>query len=488
MIASLIRNNKLKLLTIVLAWIPTPVFAANGSVEILNYKTDGDRVIMKVKVIDAENQPVSGLSRDNFQIKTFDEKGIEANPVVDKVLSPELSQPEPANIIILLDMSGSMQQRDGSKVRKLNGATKAIRKILQELRNQKLPYQIAIVPFGFADDPKKCSVVYDVNESKIRKNFYEIKDTNLDSQIDELASQNVCAATNLYQPIQEAVEFLALKGKSLQTKETTDPGLVGFLTNFIKNLFNSPQAKENTDPRLAVILLSDGYHVIDRSHEQAQFNSLREILQKYSTKVTVHTIGYGETLQELRDRTNCPLTNAELTVNNVSLICKLPNLSSQEFIFEAMQLITEKDNQFAPPQTDINTFIVDEKRLKDIASATGGLYKFSTSSEDVANSLVTFFKTLREYEVTYKQKDAKQAVEYKTILTVTSQERNFEFSSPEKLIRLNNFGFQAALSWQEYLIVLGITFSFAITWFFIFWRWSSQLRNELEKVAKVSKQ
>ena len=104
MIASLIRNNKLKLLTIVLAWIPTPVFAANGSVEILNYKTDGDRVIMKVKVIDAENQPVSGLSRDNFQIKTFDEKGIEASPVVDKVLSPELSQPEPANIIILLDI------------------------------------------------------------------------------------------------------------------------------------------------------------------------------------------------------------------------------------------------------------------------------------------------------------------------------------------------------------------------------------------------
>jgi uncharacterized protein YegL len=409
MIASLIRNNKLKLLTIVLAWIPTPVFAANGSVEILNYKTDGDRVIMKVKVIDAENQPVSGLSRDNFQIKTFDEKGIEASPVVDKVLSPELSQPEPANIIILLDMSGSMQQRDGSKVRKLNGATKAIRETLQQIRKQKLPYQIALVPFGFSPSKQSCPIAYNVNENIIIKNLRDIKDTNLDSQIDELASQNVCAATNLYQPIQEAVEFLALKGKSLQ-------------------------AKENTDPRLAVILLSDGYHVIDRPHEQAQFNSLREILQKYSTKVTVHTIGYGETLQELRDRTNCPLTDAELTVNNVSLICKLPNLSSEEFIFEAMQLITGTDNQFAPPQSDINTFIVDEQRLKDIASATGGLYKFSTSSEDVANSLVTFFKTLREYEVTYKQKDAKQAVEYKTILTVTSQERNFEFSSPEKLI------------------------------------------------------
>jgi|GEM_PF-6617169 len=94
------------------------------------------------------------------------------------------------------------------------------------------------------------------------------------------------------------------------------------------------------------------------------------------------------------------------------------------------------------------------------------------------------FKTLREYEVTYKQKDAKQATEYKTILTVTSQERNFKFSSPEKLIRLNNFGFQAALSWQEYLVVLAITSFFAITWFFIFLRWSSQLRNQLEKVSK----
>ncbi|BAY27515.1 von Willebrand factor type A [Calothrix sp. NIES-2100] len=456
MIASSIRNNKLSLLAILLTWIPTPTLAANGSVEILNYKTDGDRVILKVRVLDSENQPVSSLSRENFQIKTVDEQGKAASFPAVQVISPELSQPDPAKIVILLDMSGSMQQRDANKVRKLNGATQAIREILQELRKQKLPYQIAIVPFGFSPSEKLCSIVYDVSQNKIKNSFRDIKDTNLDNEITELASQNVCAATNLYQPVESAVKFLSTSGNSLQ-----------------------PQ--EKTDPRLAVILLSDGYHVVDRAHEQQQFDSLRKVLQTYSTKVTVHTIGYGETLEELRDRTKCSLKDSELTVNNVSTICKLPKLTSEEFIFEAMQLIKGTDNQYAPPTTDLNTFIVDEQRLNDIAKATGGLYKFSKNSQDVANSLITFFKTLREYEVTYQQKDAKQATQYKTIVTVTSQERNFKFSSPEKLIRLNNIGFQAALSLQNYLIVIAITVGFAITWFLIFWRWTSQLRSDSER-------
>ncbi|MBO3460170.1 VWA domain-containing protein [Aetokthonos hydrillicola Thurmond2011] len=457
-IASSIRNNKLSFLVFFLTWIPVPTLAASGSVEILNYKTDGDRVILKVRVLDSENQPVSSLSRENFQIKTVDEQNAQANFRVDKVISPELSKPDPANIIILLDMSGSMQQRDASKVRKLNGATKAIQEILQQLRKENLPYQVAIVPFGFSDSRQACSIVYDVNENKIRNSFREITNTDLDSQINELASQNVCAATNLYQPVGEAVKFLGTQGNTLHTKE-------------------------NTEPRLAVILLSDGYHVVDRPSEHQQFESLRKVLQKYSTKVTVHTLGYGETLQELRDRTKCPFTDtSQLTVNQVSTTCKLPKLTPQEFIFEAMQLIKGTDNQYAPPSTDIDTFIVDEQRLKDIAEATGGLYKFSTNSQDVANSLINFFKTLREYEVIYRQKDAKQATQYRTIVTVVSQERNFEFSSPEKLIRLNNIGFQAELSWQNYLIVLLSTFGFAIIWFFIFWRWSSQLRSESERV------
>ncbi|KYC35196.1 hypothetical protein WA1_08540 [Scytonema hofmannii PCC 7110] len=477
-IASSIRNNKLDphvrrsspptsypllpilyfLLPIPYSLFPTPTLAANGSVEILNnYKTDGDRVILKVRVLDLENQPVSGLNRENFQIKTVDEQGKEATFPVDKVVSPELSQPDPANIIILLDMSGSMQQRDATKVRKLNGATKAIREILQQLRKENLPYQIALVPFGFSDSKKTCPIVYDVSENIIRNSFRDIKDINLDSQIDELANQNVCAATNLYQPVEEAVKFLGTQGNSLQTQE-------------------------KTDSRLAVILLSDGYHVIERSREQQQFESLRDVLQKYSTKVTVHTLGYGETLQQLRDRTKCRLKDTELTVNKVSATCKLPNLTSEEFIFEAMQLITETDNQYASPSTDINTFIVDEQRLNDIAKATGGLYKFSTNSQDIANSLINFFKTLREYEVTYQQKDAKQATQYKTIVTVFSQERNFDFSSLEKLIRLNNIGFQAELSLHDYLLVLASTFGFAIIWFLIFWWWSRQLRSESERV------
>ncbi|MBD2195244.1 MULTISPECIES: vWA domain-containing protein [Calothrix] len=455
-IASSIRNNKLGLLAMLLTWIPTPLLAANGSVEILNYQTDGDRVILKVRVLDQENQPVSSLKRDNFQIKTIDEQGKTASFPVTQVISPELAQPDPAKIVILLDMSGSMQQRDANKVRKLNGATQAIREILQQLRKQNLPYEIAIVPFGFSISEQNCALVYDVSQNKIQNSFRDIKDTKLDNEINQLAAQNVCAATNLYQPVAEAVKFLGTGG-------------------------NSPQNQDKIKPRLAVILLSDGYHVVNRPQESQQFESLRKTLQQYSTKVTVHTLGYGENLQELRDRTKCPLKDNELTVNQVSSICKIPKLKPEEFIFEAMQLIAGKDNQYAPPTTDINTFIVDEQRLNDIAKATGGLYKFSKNSQDVANSLITFFKTLREYEVTYKQTDAQQATQYKTIVTVTSPERNFKFSSPQKQIRLNNIGFQAALSWHNYLIIIAMTFAFALAWFIIFWRWTSQLRSDSER-------
>lgn len=445
------------------------VLAGNGSVEILNSRTDGDLVILKVRVLDLDNQPISGLKLNNFQISTVDEQGVSANPPIVKVVSPENSEPDPANIIILLDMSGSMQQRDTTKIRKLDGAVNAIRELLQQLREKNLPYQIAIVPFGFSDSPTKCSISYKVNEEEIKQKFRSLKDSNLDNQLNDLASTDVCAATNLYQPLEEAVSFLGSQGSSIVT---------------ITNNGNSTETKPNT--RLAVILLSDGYHVVDRDkpdrpNEEQQFAKLRKVLQSNSTKVTVHTLGYGDSLRKLRDRTKCPLKDAQLdtpqAVDMVRKNCKISELKADQFIEEAMLLISRTDAQYSPPSNDINTFIVDERRLKDIAKATGGLNDFPQSSKDVAIGLIRFFATLREYEVSYKQTGAKPAAAYKTIVVATSKERNLEFSSPETSIRLSNIIFsQLPLEIRLYILLTTIV-GIGGTWIILFWLWSDRLRN-----------
>jgi hypothetical protein len=465
-----IRNSKLTFFSILLSLMPiSPVLANNGSVEILNYRTDGDLVILKVRVLDSDNQPVSGLKLNNFQISTVNEQGVSANPAVVKVVSPENSKPDPANIIILLDMSGSMQQRDATKIRKLEGAVRAIRELLQQLREKDLPYQIAIVPFGFSDSSENCSVTFKVNEEEIKQKFRSLKDTNLDNQLNDLANRDVCAATNLYQPVGEAVKFLGLQGGSIVT--STNKG-------------NSIEANPNT--RLAVILLSDGYHVVDRDkpdrpNEEQQFAKLRKVLQSNSTKVTVHTLGYGDSLRKLRDRTKCPLKDSQLdtpqAVDMVRKNCKIPELKADQFIEEAMLLISRTDAQYSPPTNDINTFIVDERRLKDIARATGGLNDFPQSSKDVVISLIRFFATLREYEVIYKQTGAKPATAYKTIVVATSKERNLEFSSPETSIRLSNIIFsQLPLEIRLYILLITIV-GIGGTWIILFWLWSDRLRN-----------
>ena len=466
-IAFSIRNSRLTLFSILLALMPiSPVLAGNGSVEVLSNRTDGDLVILKVRVLDSDNQPVSGLNRNNFKVNTVDEKGVSANPPIVKVVSPEKSKPDPANIIILLDMSGSMQQRDATKVRKLEGAVRAIRELLQQLKEKDLPYQIAIVPFGYSDSPVECSITYSVNEEEIKQKFRSLKDPNLDSQLDTLADRDVCAATNLYQPVEEAVKFLGSQGSSIVTSP---------------NKGNSTESNANT--RLAVILLSDGYHVVDRPNEEQQFAKLRKILQTNSTKVTVHTLGYGESLKKLRTRTKCPLTDAQLdtpqAVDMVSNDCKIPELKVEQFIEEAMILISRTDAQYALPTNDINTFIVDERRLKDIARATGGLNDFPQSSKDVASGLIRFFATLREYEVIYKQTGAKPAAAYKTIVTATSKERNLEFSSSETTIRLSNIVF-SSLPLEPRFYILLITVGIGGLWILLFWLWSDRLRANSE--------
>lgn len=414
-----------------------PLSATASTVEIYRTSSQGDRVTLKVKVLDDNRVPILGLKEENFRVETTNNRGrrITLEPPKISVLSPEESQPDPAYIIILLDMSGSMKHEDSGGVKKLDGAINAIREFINLAKADNLPAQISIVPFG--EGGESCQYGYQVNEKNLEDNFLEATDSGLEKQLNELINVPVCASTNIYQPLAKAVSYL---GKP--------------------NRFYQPASDINSEdkppPKLAVILVSDGFHVSNRLNEQQQFQSLINVLKKNS-QVTVHTLGYGESLSQLRHRAICSssLLNEQLTVDNVSSYCRLRG-------------------------ADINEFIVDQPRLKEIAQATGGIDEFSADAKAVAESLKKFFTTLREYEIIYQQPGADRATIHTTKVFSNSSERGLNnLVSDDKNIRMGNFLY-SSLPLSSRIGLFAFSILLGLAGLIPFMRWSQALKEQAE--------
>ncbi|GAB1543732.1 hypothetical protein NUACC21_64080 [Scytonema sp. NUACC21] len=413
--------------------LPLPVIA--NTVTISQYRVRGNRVTLKIKVLDSENVPIQGLTRHNFQIQTTNQQGklVNSKNIKFDLLPPERqSQPEPVYVAILLDMSGSMQREDAAKNKKLNGAVTAIEKFINTAKNQKLPLQVALVPFGYRGS-NSCQYLYEVDKNTIANNspFFKVNDERLKNQLQQLSGIPVCASTNLYQPLEAAIQHL--RNQYTQVVSNVDE--------------NIPK------PRLAVILLSDGY---DATKEE-QFQSLKPLL-KQSPQVTVHTLGYGETLYQLRDRAICSefIPNDYLSPETVSKFCRLLN-------------------------ADIREFIIDEPRLKSIAASTGGIYKLSANAGEVAKSLTDFLTTLREYEIVYLQPDANRATRHRTSVKVLSPFSGLQNISSQPIdVRMSNFIYRP-LSLPERLRIMGLIIFLTLVGILTFMLWSQHLKQQAER-------
>ncbi|MGB3204171.1 MAG: vWA domain-containing protein [Crinalium sp.] len=429
-IQKLKQGQLIALVATLMGLLPLPAVAS--SVDIYRWTTKGDRVTLRVKVLDDERIPVQGLISQNFQVQTTDKDGntVTLKPNQIRLISPEQSQPEPAYLVLLLDMSGSMLRNDLSSTQKLKGATDGIRSFINEVRTANLPVQISVVPFGEAGSI--CGNVFKVNAKSIEQKFYPATSSELDNQLTVLANTKACAATNIYQPVTEAVKYLGERFKVNPDSENS----------------------QEIPPKMGVILLSDGFDVY-RNNEKKRFQNLLGILRQ-NPQVIVHTLGYGERLNELRDRVNCPLSDKQLTVDNVSTYCKLRD-------------------------QNINEYIVDGQRLKQIAQATGGIHKFPQDSQEVADSLKTFLTTLREYEINYKQPGADRATKHSTTVKVNSSSRKINnIASEPRQIAMGNFIY-TALPFKERLNILGFTALAGIAGFFIFKGWSKNLKGQAER-------
>ncbi len=381
-------NSKqiLPFLSLITCLIPLPAIA--NTVEIYDYISRSNKITLKVKVNDENNFPIEGLQANNFTLATQDNQGntVTLNSNQFYFESPVQTKPDTAYIAILLDMSGSMKHKDSRGYQKLAGATTAIKEFITSAKKENLDIKISLIPFGYAGNTA-CNYLYEVNQDNIGTNypFLELNHPKLDEKLKEYQNVDVCAATDLHQPLLAASKHLRAK-----------------FQQHSQNFSNS----QKISPRLVTILLSDGFD----NRTKQETGQLKEILQQ-SPKINVHTLGYGESLKNLRDRAICDeyIPNDELTPQTVIENCRLPK-----------------------SQGNIAEFVIDEQKLTDIAHSTGSTYQISNNAETVAKSLIQVLKTLREYRITYEQPGAERGGTYTPTVKVNNTSLGVNNISPIK--------------------------------------------------------
>jgi von Willebrand factor type A domain len=414
---------------------------ATPTIKVTPGQPQGGRVTLSVKVLDANNIPIDGLKVENFRVATaklLDQAGqnlLQFNPIpaASLRLIPPARQleGESSYVIILVDMSGSMQELDSKKVRKLEGAIAAIRGFIKSARDSRFNLNIAVIPFG--EDSKRSECNYKVDPSEIKKRLLPIQDRILNTLVDQLAAAQPCAATNLYDPLEAAVQYL------------------GKPERFV--------GKSGQLARRSVILLSDGFDTASRKPNNAKseprrFNRLQKVLT--GSGVTVHTLGYGESLEKLRGRVKCSqsVRKGDSLINDLQRFCKVANGDKVERL------------------------IVDKPRLRQMAEVTGGISQFPENADDAAASLATFFRTLQAYELQYVEPTAETAALYKAKVQVVSDPRGIDATSAPVKVRLPIFVFYPLPFFPERLLLLFVSLAGIGTIAFMFYKWSEKLKAE----------
>ena len=425
-IASSIRKHNLKQLSFnvsvgALALSPlsfglllsTPTLAAGPSnVEIAGTPTvEDDEVTVRISVTDDQNRPIVDLLDNDFQLMLDgDEFAFDSR----KWKRPGEAVPPPAWIIVLLDMSGSMTEADGQGTTKIEGALGAIRQFKEAIaqRTENLPEanvpKIAIVPFGEAGEG--CAG-FGISDNQLSR-FFSAKDYLLENQLVYLESQTPCASTNLYEPIRKAVNYLG------------NPENEDF---YVEEDSTEPQ------PRLSVIVLSDGFH--NGGDEAEAFEQLIRVIRQ-SPDVIIHTLGYG-------------LTPAELGATRDSI--NAGKIRADEF--------------------------VDEVRLAEIAQLTGGISEFSADAETVVQKLQLFLNALLgEYEIRYTQPNAARGSTHTVQAAVLTD--GGALQSAPKDYKIRTHGHKALPGSARAGLFVGTLGVMGLCGVLPFWMWSNQLKRE----------
>lgn len=408
-------TRRLSISTLMLACFSHPSFAQAKSAEIIGTPAvKEDRVTIRIKVKGKDDKPVMGLLDTDFRL-IVDDQEVKFKPKDWK--NPEQTVPPPAWIIVLLDFSGSMNQPDSQGKTKLAGAINAIREFSRVLAERGGNTQLAIVPFG---KPGPNCEGYPVNNDILGK-FFPAGDFKLENHLNYLESLKPCASTNLYEPLNKALRFLA---------NTENPR------------FYPPEGAQEPQPRLSVILLSDGYH--NAANEEQDFRNLERLL-RVNEGIIIHTLGYG------------------LTPEQLGVKYKLGRAATRRDLGRGAGKVPEEE-------------FVDRDRLKQIANLTGGINEFSGDAEAIASNLKLFLNALLgEYEISYTEPNPERGSKHKVYVEITSSENNSVVKSEPKPYSIFWFSLPSKI---RYTIVLCTFLVIAFGGIVPFWFWGKQLKEQ----------
>jgi len=417
-IASLTHRLNLatSLAILILAALADPSWGQVKSVDIIDSpKVKDDQITVRIKVKNKEGSPMMGLQDTDFKL-IVDQK--EAEFKTQNWKSAEETVPPPVWIIVLLDFSGSMNEPDSKGGKKILGAINAIRQLTKVSSERGNNTQISIVPFG--EPSVYCQQGYPVNKNTLDK-FFLAQDVKLQYNLDYMASLTPCASTNLYEPLRQAVKFLS---------NSQDPR------------FYLPPNSDQPKPRLSIILLSDGYH--NAANEEQDFQDLSNLLKRNSN-ITIHTLGYGLTSEQLGEKYH------------------LGRAATRADIGQGANKVPEEE-------------FVDQKRLAEIANLTGGMTEFSGDASSIAENLQLFMNDLLgEYEITYTEPNPERGSQHHVQVEVTVRGSTpVRSASSDYTIR----AFGRSLPLQVRLIMLIFIAVLGIGGVVPFYFWGKHLKEE----------
>jgi len=266
---SILKHSAICLLSLTVTWQPS---IAAETLKIVKYYDENNtehqvEAVIEFKVLDEENRLKEGLDKKDIELKSNGE-------LVDDfiLIKPDEKKPDPSNIIILLDVTGSMNQLDRNNQIRGLAAIAAIRSFIKDIEEKEYPSKISLVPF--AEDGKNCGGGYlppPVNDSALSK-FYSPEAPELQKELSDLENRfksknkKPCGSTNIRQPLGNAIRYL-------------------------HNNYSKKEAGSQEQSRLGIILVSDGYDPV-LSQKKSELNELEKLIQK-NPEVTINTLGYG---------------------------------------------------------------------------------------------------------------------------------------------------------------------------------------------------
>ncbi|NEP77434.1 MAG: VWA domain-containing protein [Okeania sp. SIO3B3] len=267
---SILKHSAVYLLSLTVAWQPsiaTETLKIVKSYDENNIENQVEAVI-EFKVLDEKNRLKEGLNKKDIELKSNGE-------LVDDFLliTPDAKKPYPSNIIILLDVTGSMNKLDENNQIRGLAAIAAIRSFLKNIDEKEYPSKIALVPF--AEEGKDCGGGYvppPVNDVALSK-FYSPEAPELKKQLLKLENhfngkdKKPCGSTNIRESLTSAIQYLNDKSPVLE-EGSQEPS------------------------RLGILLVSDGYDEDLSDQEKLELNKLEELI-KDSPEITINTLGYG---------------------------------------------------------------------------------------------------------------------------------------------------------------------------------------------------